>query len=321
MTANAFVSMLEQHNLAPLRRQTPHTVQINVGKRCNQACRHCHVDASPARTEMMASATVDRIIELILLSPSVRTVDITGGAPELHPEFRRLVRSVKQADCHVLDRCNLTVLFEPGQEGTIEFLADHEVEIVASLPCYGPENVDQQRGAGVFDYSILALQTLNKRGYGIPDSGLVVNLVYNPSGPFLPPDQSALEEAYRHKLRAEFGIEFNHLYTITNMPIARFQRDLMRQGQLHQYMQLLKGSFNPDAVAALMCTGLVSIDWQGNIFDCDFNQMLNLSVPNYATNIWNLANFEAVTNGPIATGDHCLGCTAGSGSSCGGALA
>ena len=321
MSTNAFASLLEQHNLPPLRRKAPHTVQINVGKRCNQACRHCHVGASPIRTESMSSATIDRVIDLIGRSSSIRTVNITGGAPELHPEFRRLVQTTHRAGCHVMDRCNLTVLLEPGQTDTVDFLAAHKVEVVASLPCYGAENVDQQRGAGVFAQSIEALQMLNTRGYGLSDSGLLLNLVYNPSGPFLPPDQSTLEATYRHKLRADFGIEFNHLYTITNMPIARFERDLARQGQLHHYMQLLKGSFNPAAVDALMCTGLVSIDWQGNLYDCDFNQMLNMSLPDNATNIWSFENFDAMSKLPIATGDHCLGCTAGSGSSCGGALA
>ena len=269
----------------------------------------------------MSSSTVDRVIELILRSPTIQTVDITGGAPELHPEFRRLVRHVRQSNRHVMDRCNLTVLLEPGQEDTIAFLSEQKVEIVASLPCYGPENVDQQRGSGVFQQSIAALRTLNESGYGVVGTGRILNLVYNPSGPFLPPDQSELETAYRQKLRADFGIEFNCLYTITNMPIARFKRDLVRQGQHHQYMQLLKGSFNPHAVRALMCTGLVSIDYQGKLYDCDFNQMLDVCVPGSAPDIWHIEDFGTLQDTPIATDDHCLGCTAGAGSSCGGALA
>jgi radical SAM/Cys-rich protein len=315
-----FDVLLTEHGVAPLVRTEPTTMQLNLGKRCNQACRHCHVDAGPTRTEMMDSRTVNRVLELLQNSPSIDTVDITGGAPELHPAFENIVRSARMHGRHVMDRCNLTVLLEDGQEHTVDFLADHHVEVVASLPCYGPENVDHQRGSGVFNSSISGLRQLNARGYGLPDSGLILNLVYNPVGPFLPPDQYELEEAYKDRLNADFGIQFNQLFTITNMPIARFQRDLAKNGMLEGYLRLLNDSFNPVAVGQLMCKSLVSIGWEGQLYDCDFNQMLQLPIGAEEKTIWDIESLTDLSNHVITTGRHCMGCTAGAGSSCGGAL-
>ncbi len=268
----------------------------------------------------MHAATVDRFTELLASSPCTKTVDITGGAPEMHPEFRRIVASVRAMGRHVIDRCNLTILGEAGQESTAVFLAEHQVEIIASLPCYGPKNVDQQRGSGVFEQSIQQLQRLNELGYGQPGSNRVLNLVYNPIGPMLPPNQLELEQAYKGILAVEYDIAFNHLYTITNVPIARFKNDLRRSGQLDEYLALLASKFNRNAVGKLMCTEIVSIDWQGRLYDCDFNQMLNCAMPGPQKTIWEIQNFNQLTHAPIATGTHCMACTAGSGSSCGGAL-
>ncbi len=320
----AFEAVLADHGCPPLRRIALETVQINVGKRCNQACHHCHVDAGPKRTEVMTAATVDRIFALIERTPSVRTVDITGGAPELNPEFRRLVREARGRGLHVMDRCNLTVLFEPGQEDTAQFLADHEVEIVASLPCYTADNVDRQRGKGVFDRSMEALRLLNRFGYGNPGSGLRLDLVYNPGGPALPPAQDSLEARYKAELAQHFGIVFDRLFTITNMPISRFAHALERDGRYAEYMALLVNHFNPATVAGLMCRALVSVGWDGRLYDCDFNQMLDLPVPPAAAGanptVFTVDSFADWTSVPVAVGAHCFGCTAGAGSSCGGAL-
>ena len=321
MSVNAFTTLLREHSISQLRRGMPHTVQVNLGKRCNQACRHCHVDASPTRTESMDTATVTRLLQIIDNSACIHTVDITGGAPELHPDFQRIVRHVRTSGRHVMNRCNLTVLLEDEQKHTVDFLADNQVEVIASLPCYSAKNVDGQRGHGVFERSIEGLRRLNARGYGDTQSNLVLNLVYNPSGAFLPPDQTTLEQAYKRQLWDDFGIQFNHLYTITNMPIARFQKDLRKQGLLSEYMHLLRSSFNPTAIDALMCTHLVNIDWQGNLFDCDFNQMLDVSVADTPPTIWDIDAFEFLNDKNVATGSHCMGCTAGAGSSCGGAIA
>ena len=320
MNANAFEHALQTNGIAPLKRTTTHTLQINLGKRCNQACRHCHVGAGPNRPEMMSAKTINRVLALLDASPTIETVDITGGAPELHPQFRSLVERVSNQGSRIIDRCNLTVLSLPDQEDTAEFLARHRVEVIASLPCYSTENVDKQRGNGVFEQSITGLKMLNDLGYGRPNSGLTLNLVYNPIGAHLPPEQSALEVAYKEKLNTDHGIEFNRLFTITNMPIARFKNDLVRSGALNSYINLLAANFNPDAVGSVMCKELISVSYEGLLFDCDFNQMLNLKHPESPISVWDIDSFQALAGHRIATGAHCLGCTAGSGSSCSGAL-
>ena len=312
-----FDQVMAHAGLPPLRRRDTQTLQVNLGKRCNQACRHCHVDASPNRTEAASDEVIERILWLLNRTPEVTTVDITGGAPELHPSFRRLVARARAMGRHVMDRCNLTVLQLPDQLTTASFLAENKVEIVASLPCYGPENVDQQRGTGVFDQSIRALQQLNELGYGAPESDLKLNLVYNPIGPFLPPSQAALEAAYRERLKVDFGISFNALFTLTNMPIARFRTDLQRQHKLDGYLALLAGAFNPKAAENVMCRTTLSVSWDGRLYDCDFNQMLELGS---SRTIWDIDRLTAVDGDRIMVGHHCLGCTAGAGSSCGGAL-
>jgi len=303
----------------PIDRVRLSTLQINVGKRCNQACLHCHVNAGPKRTEMMDAATSERLIHL-MDTEGLETVDITGGAPELNPHFRDLVRAARSRGLHVIDRCNLTVLCEPGQEDTAQFLADHDVEVVASLPCYSEKNVDSQRGRGVFGRSIQALQHLNTLGYGTnPDR--VLNLVYNPGGAFLPPAQASLEADYKRRLQDDFGIVFNHLFTLTNMPIARFLEDLNRSGQHSTYMQTLLDAFNPQTVSGLMCREQISVSWDGRLFDCDFNQMLELPTPGKHRTIWDVESLNELCGKHIATAAHCFGCTAGAGSSCGGSLA
>lgn len=295
-------------------------LQINIGRLCNLACHHCHVEAGPKRTENMESATVDRVIELLEKSETIHTVDLTGGAPELNPHFRRLVMATRKLKKQVIDRCNLTVLYEPGQEETAYFLKENGVHIVASLPCYSKKNVEQQRGRGVFDKSIEALTLFNKLGYGKTDSNLKLDLVYNPTGPFLPPSQEKLRRDYKAELKELFDIEFNELFTITNMPIKRFLKDLERSGKLSDYMELLANSFNPTAAKGIMCRSLVSIAWNGEIFDCDFNQMLELPLGAGRKTIWELNSFDELENKPITFANHCYACTAGAGSSCGGVL-
>ena len=314
-----FEGTLQQNGLEPLRRGAVTTLQINVGKLCNQACHHCHVEAGPKRTEIMQADVADRILGLLSRTPSIRTVDITGGAPELNENFSRFVLLARSLGRHVIDRCNLTVLFEPGQEDLAEFLAGNKVEIVASLPCYTAENVDQQRGRGVFEKSIAALRQLNALGYGQEDSPLQLNLVYNPLGASLPPVQEKLEADYKKQLREKFGLEFNRLFTITNMPISRFADFLARTGKLQSYMGLLVNHFNPGTVEDLMCRSMVSVGWDGQIYDCDFNQMMEINAPGKKT-VWDVASFDAFAGARIATAGHCYGCTAGSGSSCGGSL-
>jgi radical SAM/Cys-rich protein len=307
-----------------LRRTEITTLQINVGKLCNQACHHCHVDAGPKRTEIMPERIARRTMELLEATPSITIVDITGGAPELNPHFRWLVEEARRLGRRAIDRCNLTVLLEESQGDLGEFLAAHQVEIFASLPCYSSENVEKQRGKGVFRKSIAALRHLNAIGYGMPGSALPLHLVYNPVGPSLPPAQAALENDYKAHLRSEFGIEFHKLLTITNMPIHRFAEDLERSGRYDQYMNLLAKSFNAATVSGLMCRTMVSVGWDGKLYDCDFNQMLELGIENGAAEaktIWDVGNFSEFAEKRIATGPHCLGCTAGAGSSCGGALA
>ncbi|MBA1146713.1 arsenosugar biosynthesis radical SAM protein ArsS [Ectothiorhodospiraceae bacterium WFHF3C12] len=297
------------------------TLQMNLGYLCNIACVHCHVSAGPKRTELMSRETIDTALEVIDRH-GIGTVDLTGGSPEMNPHFRDLVRACRGRGVHVMDRLNPTIMNEPGYEWVGPFLAEQRVEAVASLPCYTEDRVDAQRGKGVFGRSIDALQALNRLGYGQPGSGLVLNLVYNPGGPSLPPDQASLEADYKRHLRDEYGIEFNNLFVIANMPIERFAHALRRDGQLDGYMDLLKSAYRPENLEQVMCKDLVSIDWQGYLYDCDFNQMLNLPLGAGAkprTHLRELLNRD-VDGAPIAIADHCFGCTAGQGSSCGGAL-
>jgi radical SAM/Cys-rich protein len=294
-------------------------LQINIGKRCNQACHHCHVESGPNRTENMELPTIDRLLELLASASGTKIVDITGGAPELNPHFRCFVNEVRAMGKTVIDRCNLTIFFEEGQERTAEFLAKNCVEVVASLPCYLEEHVDAQRGNGTFNKSIEALKLLNSLGYGIEGSGLVLNLVHNPVGIHLPPDQKQLESDYRVYLKEKFCIIFNSLFTITNMPIKRYAHMLKRMGKMSEYMQLLKDNFNPNAAEGVMCANMLSIGWDGKIYDCDFNQMLDIPLNGKPVTIWDIDNFSSVDT-EIAFADHCFGCTSGAGSSCGGAL-
>jgi radical SAM/Cys-rich protein len=303
-----------------LRHTKTEILQINVGKLCNLTCNHCHVNAGPKRKEIMTRGTIDRIVAW-LAQTDISTVDITGGAPELIPDFQYLIERIKGLDRsrHIIDRCNLTVLLEPGHEDLPAFLARHEVEIIASLPCYSVKNVDAQRGDGVFAGSIRALQLLNGLGYGT-NPKLPLHVVYNPSGAFLPAPQAGLEAAYKAELKEQFDIVFNRLLTIANMPIARFAAWLRHHRQYDDYMNLLVNSFNPATVAGLMCRNTLSIGWRGEVYDCDFNQMLNLQWQNgRPLYLWDIEPSE-VENRTITTGDHCFGCTAGCGSSCSGAL-
>jgi radical SAM/Cys-rich protein len=316
----AFGETLEARREDPLTAIRLEVLQVNVGKLCNQTCAHCHVDAGPHRTEIMTRETMDDVLHVLRRYPALHTVDITGGAPEMNPEFKYLVEQCRKLGRHVIDRCNLTVFFVRGKEQLPEFLRDHQVEIVASLPCYSEENVDAQRGKSVYGRSIEALLKLNGLGYGIAGSGLTLNLVYNPLGPKLPPSQEELEQDYKRELRGRFGIEFNRLYTITNMPINRFLDDLRQSGQYERYMELLVNSFNSAALPNVMCRNLISVGWDGALYDCDFNQMLDLSLHNsYPRSIkeFDLAMLE---HRRIVVDDHCYGCTAGAGSSCGGAI-
>jgi len=319
----SFDASLRASGAGPLRRGRVTTLQVNVGKLCNMACHHCHVEAGPKRTEMMSSEVAARIIQLLVRNPGIEVVDLTGGAPELNPSFRWLVAEARRLGRRVIDRCNLTVLFEPGMEDLARFLAEHQVEVVASLPCYQRENVEKQRGKGAFDKSIEALRLLNRLGYGRAGSGLVLDLVYNPVGPSLPPVQAGLEAAYKRELGQLFGIEFSHLLTITNMPIKRFAHLLERTGQHEAYMSLLVNHFNAATVPGLMCRSLVSVGWDGRLYDCDFNQMLEIPLgcgTGMPRTVWTLDSVEALEGARVATADHCYGCTAGAGSSCGGAL-
>ncbi|MBI2841421.1 MAG: arsenosugar biosynthesis radical SAM protein ArsS [Acidobacteria bacterium] len=313
-----FDAVVARHGLGPLIRQPVRTLQVNVGKLCNQACHHCHVEAGPARTETMSAEVADRVLELLARSPGVETLDLTGGAPELNPNFRRLVVEARRLGRQVIDRCNLTILLEPGMEQLSEFMAAQQVRIVASLPCYQAKNVDKQRGRGVFDKSIDAMRRLNRLGYGTPGSPLEIDLVYNPGGAYLPPPQDQLEAQYREELGRLFGLRFNRLLTITNMPIKRFADFLDRVGQSQAYMCLLANHFNPATVGGLMCRSLLNIGWDGRMYDCDFNQMLEIPTP--ARTIWEIHSLSALTGRQISTGRHCFGCTAGAGSSCTGAL-
>ena len=319
---HATLPLLETTGFPAIRRRRTETLQVNLGYKCNQSCLHCHVNAGPTRTELMARDTIFEVIAY-LKAAGIGTLDITGGAPELNPHFRLLVESARQLGVRVIDRCNLTILFEPGQEDLARFLTDHQVEITASLPCYLEDNVDRQRGKGVFDASIRALQLLNRLGYGRPGSALKLNLVYNPQGPVLPPDQQQLERDYQQRLSASHGIVFNELYVLTNMPIQRFGSTLVSKGQFGAYMDLLKNAYQPANLDALMCRSQISVDWQGHVYDCDFNQMLELPLSwkgRPRTHLRELIGANLDGNA-ITVKDHCYCCTAGQGSSCGGALA
>ncbi|MBP6749717.1 MAG: arsenosugar biosynthesis radical SAM protein ArsS [Xanthomonadaceae bacterium] len=316
----SFAQTLRRHGL-DLSRMPLEILQVNLTARCNLACTHCHVESGPKREEALDARGIDRLIELLPTAPTLRTLDLTGGAPELHPEFRRLAVAGRAHGLKVIDRCNLTVLFEPGQADTADFLAAHRIAIVASLPCYSSTNVEKQRGKGVFGQSIEALRRLNALGYGRAGSGLELDLVYNPGGPSLPPSQAALEADYRLRLHADFGIVFDRLFTLANMPIKRFAHALARDGRDAEYMRLLIDHFNPRAAEAVMCRNLISVGWDGALYDCDFNQMLTLPAAGQRRTLWDIERLDAIDAGRITFRDHCYGCTAGAGSSCGGALA
>jgi len=316
---NATLPLLKATDFPPIRRRVLETLQVNLGYRCNQSCVHCHVNAGPSRKEMMDRDTLELIPEAVE-ARSVRTLDLTGGAPELHDGFRWLVTEATRRGVKVIDRCNLTILFEPGQEDLAEFLAHHRVEIVASLPCYSADNVDRQRGKGVFEKSIAALRRFNALGYGREGSGLVLNLVFNPQGPALPPNQATLEADYKRELLEHFGIVFNGLFVLANMPIQRFGSMLVSKGRFEAYMRLLKENYAAGNLEGVMCRSLVSVDWRGDLYDCDFNQQLGLPIEGDRGR--HLADLLTVdpAGGAIVIADHCYGCTAGQGSSCGGAL-
>ena len=316
---HATLPLLRHHGFPAVRRARLETLQVNLGYKCNQSCLHCHVNASPTRTEMMSAQTIEDVLRFAHRA-AVRTIDITGGAPELHPQFRELVERARALGAHVIDRCNLTILEEPGQDDLAAFLAGREVEIIASLPCYTEELVDRQRGKGVHEKSMRALRRLNALGYG---ERLQLNLVYNPQGPSLPPPQEKLEADYKRILGEQYGVRFNRLFTLANMPIQRFGSTLVSKGQFDGYMELLKGAHRPENVDAVMCRTLVSIDWQGYVYDCDFNQMLGLDLKADGRERVHISTLEPgwLQGNPIRVRDHCYGCTAGQGSSCGGALA
>jgi radical SAM/Cys-rich protein len=316
---HATLPLLEATDFPQISRGALETLQVNLGYRCNQQCLHCHVNAGPKRSENMNRETVEQVLQLLRRSKA-KQLDLTGGAPELNPNFRYLITEARQLGVHVIDRCNLTILFEPGQEGLAQFLAGHQVEVVASLPCYLKENVDQQRGKGVFDASIAALQQLNALGYG---KTLTLNLMYNPQGPSLPPPQQPLEADYRQRLWQDHGIVFSNLYTLTNMPIQRFGSTLISKGQFEGYMALLRANFKKENLDSVMCRSLLSIDWQGYVYDCDFNQMLKLPAAITGKPCSHISDIGAISDlqgKPIVVKEHCYGCTAGQGSSCGGAL-
>lgn len=314
--APKFNEVLRQHDLLPLIAEGIDILQVNVGKLCNMTCQHCHVDAGPDRREMMTRATVDACLNVIR-EHEIGTLDLTGGAPEMNPHFRYFVTEARKLGTHVIDRCNLTILLAQGYEDLADFLAEHDVEIVASLPCYLEENTDKQRGDGAYRQSIAALKQLNARGYG---TSRTLTLVYNPIGASLPPDQSSLEEQYREYLKREHGIEFTRLFTITNMPISRFLEDLMQKERVAEYMQKLLDAFNPAAAQGVMCRKLISVGWDGQLFDCDFNQMLSLPVVEDQPKRIQDFSLEALAKRTINVGRHCFGCTAAAGSGCLGAI-
>jgi radical SAM/Cys-rich protein len=319
---HATLPLMEISDFPAIRRKRLDTLQVNLGYTCNQSCLHCHVNAGPSRTEMMSRETAFEVIAY-LKAANIRTLDVTGGAPELNPHFRMLVTAARAMGVTVIDRCNLTILHEPGQESLADFLCEHGVEIVASLPCYLEDNVDKQRGKGVFDASIRALTLLNDKGYGMPGSALKLSLVYNPQGPSLPPAQGPLQADYRKHLGEKFGIQFSELFVLTNMPIQRFGSTLISKGQFTHYIDVLKNAYQPAHLENVMCRSLLSVDYLGYVYDCDFNQMLGLPMAwkgKPRTHLRELMNADLMGN-PILVKDHCYGCTAGQGSSCGGALA
>ena len=313
--------LLQNTDFPVLKRSALNILQVNLGYLCNQQCLHCHVNASPRRTEIMTRSTINEVLDVIKHT-GVDTLDLTGGAPEMNPDFRYLISEARLLNVKVIDRCNLTVLSEPGYEGLAEFLAEQQVEVVASLPCYLEENVDGQRGDGVYQKSITGLQQLNALGYGQADSNLKLNLVYNPTGAFLPPSQESLKTDYQTFLKEKFNIVFNEIFTITNMPIARFGSTLMSKGEFDNYMNLLKASYSASNLKSVMCRDQISVDWQGYLYDCDFNQMLKLNTQDEQDNKLMLKDLmtRSLDELPIVVADHCYGCTAGQGSSCGGAL-
>jgi radical SAM/Cys-rich protein len=318
---HATLPLMRRYGFPAIRRHRLETLQVNLGYRCNQSCLHCHVNAGPNRSETMSRETIADVLAFIGVA-GVRKLDLTGGAPELNPHFRDLVLRARELGVHVVDRCNLTILEEPGQEGLAEFLAHQRVEVIASLPCYLEDNVDRQRGAGVFARSLRGIARLNALGYGAQGSGLELNLVYNPQGAILPPAQAALEAEYKRVLADAYGLRFNRLYTLANMPIQRFGSTLVSKGRFDDYMALLKGAHRDENLDGVMCRSLISVDWQGAVYDCDFNQMLGLPLVvdgRARTQLSDLIGRDLAGN-PIMVRDHCYGCTAGQGSSCGGAL-
>src|SRR5689334_5626953 len=319
---HATLPLLANTDFPPIARRRLETLQVNVGYVCNQACLHCHVNAGPTRTESMTRETAELVLQYLAASGAA-VLDLTGGAPEINPHFRHLVRSARAAGVRVIDRCNLTILSEPGHEDLARFLADQGVQIVASLPCYTPELVDRQRGAGVYERSIAGIRALNALGYAREGSALTLDLVYNPQGPTLPPPQAKLEGDYKRILGEKFGIAFNRLFTLANMPIQRFGSTLVTKGQFNGYMELLRGAHREENLDAVMCRSLVSVDWQGYLYDCDFNQMLGLPLVVAGRRRPHLRDVmeRDIEGNPIVVRDHCYGCTAGQGSSCGGALA
>ncbi len=314
--------LLEQTDFPAIKRKSPEILQVNMGYLCNQSCLHCHVAAGPKRKELMTRDNIEHLLEVLAL-PDIHTLDLTGGAPEMNPLFKDLVRASQEHDIKVIDRCNLTILLEPGFEDMPTFLAENKVQIVASLPCYLQENVDGQRGTGVYEKSIAALKILNKLGYGKEEGDLNLTLVYNPTGPYLPPSQKELQVDYQRFMHDEFGIVFNQLFTITNMPIARFGSTLLSKGEFQMYMDLLKNSFSAANLQNLMCINQLSVDWRGYVYDCDFNQMLSMNIENPGNglplHISDVLDTD-IENISIRIADHCYGCTAGQGSSCGGAF-
>lgn len=313
-------TLLQPSDFPAIHRKEVTTLQVNLGYTCNQTCLHCHVNAGPTRKEQMSQDTIDLVLD-VLRKTNVTTLDLTGGAPELNVNFRYLAAEARKLNVHVIDRCNLTILSEPGQSDLAEFLAEHEIEVVASLPCYLEDNVDAQRGDGVYQRSMDGLRALNELGYAKVDSPLILNLVYNPVGPYLPPPQMQLEEDYHRELKTRFGVEFNTLFTITNMPISRFGSTLVSHKQFDDYMVLLRGAMKVENLESVMCRDIVSVDYQGFLYDCDFNQMLDIPLGGTTKKKHLRTLLEENINGAkIAVANHCYGCTAGQGSSCGGAL-
>ncbi len=316
-----FAAKLSESGVERLASNRIEILQVNIGKLCNMTCSHCHVDAGPDRRENMTRESVDACIRVLREHPQIQTLDLTGGAPEMNPNFKHFVSQARSLGRHVIDRCNLTILLAKGFTDMPEFLAENQVEIVASLPCYLEENTDSQRGDGAFSKSVQALKRLNDLGYGHPGSGLMLTLVYNPVGASLPPDQQSLECAYRKELDARFGIQFNRLFTITNMPVSRYLEYLIQTNEFETYMQKLVDAYNPASIDGLMCRNTLSVGWDGRLFDCDFNQMLNLEVGlGNPTHIEDF-DYDALSKREIILGQHCFGCTAGAGSGCQGAIA